>query len=154
VTLSFRRLACIALAVVLPPLVAIGLRYGSFLATEGEGRCADSLDPDTPGLVCTPGVELLADAVLTLPLHLFLLLPASWLAWRRLRLSRRKLFGASGLIAGTVLAPVASYRWLGVLPLGGELILLLGPIALCPTLAMLTLSFMPPRDKTGPESQE
>lgn len=111
----------------------------------GEAACYARLDLNTPGLVCSPGLQIIFDGVLLGSVHLLLVLPAAFLIVRRVRTgatSRTRIHTAAGLLLLTSLIAAAVPS---VLHPGswGEAITLLLPVAIQCATALLVASVFP-----------
>ena len=63
--------------ILLPPLVAAGVTHTVWFASDGERRCFESLDLETPGLVCAPSLTFVFLLAICLTLQLLIWLPVA-----------------------------------------------------------------------------
>lgn len=64
---------------ILPLPLAIAAGQLAYVYGGGQTACFQSLDLDTPGLICAPVLQLFALVIILIPVHLFVTLSLLWL---------------------------------------------------------------------------
>jgi hypothetical protein len=147
-------LARFALLLFVPPAGAVLMGHATWLATRGQEYCLDSLNLNTPGLVCVPGIDLWVRVFLFAAFHAALMT----LIAIRMAAGRSPVpapLRVSPMLWGAVLLVLFNGAWIGVYrsgdagsePLLRSLTECASPVAFS-TLLSLVLATITPRRPT------